>query len=287
LIGKEGPLASVMGKRSPKGFFWIENQAFLLCYPRGIAMKIIHSFLLLIFFVTPTFLCAETLTIKYAIFPAPPYMIESGEHQISGIDVDIVKEIALRMNLKIVFISGSWARCLELMKYGDADLLSSAFKKPDREVFMAYFNSPYLDHLTIAFYSKKGKGYKINTYEDLYGFGTIGVLRGASYFDRFDSDGKLNKYKISKQEQLLPMLLNDRLDIIAEYVPTFNYWISTKGYSEKIEKSKFQFNQISEVYMAISRKSPLAARIDEFNLVNETLLKEGFIGKKIKEYTSR
>jgi polar amino acid transport system substrate-binding protein len=51
--------------------------------------------------------------IRYAIFPAPPYMIDADREDtdVSGIDVDIVHEIAKRMNLEIEFVRCPWAMC--------------------------------------------------------------------------------------------------------------------------------------------------------------------------------
>lgn len=87
-------------------------------------------------------------TLRYALFPAPPFMIY-GEQQMSGIDVEIVNEIAAQLHLKVEYIQCPWMRCLELMKTGKADLLSSAYKKPEREEFMQYFSTPFLNQLKI------------------------------------------------------------------------------------------------------------------------------------------
>ncbi|WP_186441082.1 substrate-binding periplasmic protein [Desulfamplus magnetovallimortis] len=224
---------------------------------------------------------------NYAIFPAPPYMIyseEDDDSQIHGIDIDIVKEIANQMNLEVKFLRCPWARCLERMEAGIVDILSSAFKKPEREVFMNYFQQPYLEKLPIAFYLKKGKGTIIKNYQDIYALREIGVLRGASYFEQFDTDTKINKYAVTSQKQLLLMLLADRLEAITGYVHTINYRVVAEGFTGKIEKSLFEYNGVSEVYMAISKNSPFAERVDEFNRINDELLRNGVIYGIIKSY---
>jgi polar amino acid transport system substrate-binding protein len=203
---------------------------------------------------------------------------------ISGIDVEIVREIALRMNLKVEFIPCTWARCLELMKTGEADLLSSAYKKPDREEYMLYFQQPFLDRLPIAFYYLKGKNHSVVNYEDIYQFNSIGVLNEASYFERFDQDTNAKKFPVPSQDQLFPMLLAGRLEAVAGYVPTENYRIASGGYRDQIERSEYEYQEQALVYMAISKKSYLVARMDQINQINQQLIDEGFISRIVNQY---
>jgi len=217
--------------------------------------------------------------IRYAIFPAPPYMIGADREgkDVSGIDVDIAHEIARRMNLEIEFVRCPWARCLAMMQAGEADLLSSVWKRPERKAYLRYFDTPFLDQLPITFYFKKGSGRVVDKYEDLYHLNSIGVLRGAGYFERFDQDVKLKKQEVTSQDQLFPMLVNDRFEAMAGYVPTENYRMVVEGYAGKIERARYEFAENVPVYMAISKKSLLADRFDEFNQVNTALANEGVL----------
>jgi len=178
----------------------------------------------------------------------------------------------------------TWARCLELMKSGEADLLSSAYKKPDRKVYMTYFDQSYLDQLPIAFYTLKSKNVVVQKYEDIYQFDNIGVLRDASYFDRFDHDTHAKKFEVTSQEQLFPMLLTGRIDAMAGYVPTENYRLSTGGYRSQIERSTYVYQEQALVYMTISNLSPLLARLQELNQINSVLLTDGTISRIINAY---
>lgn len=233
---------------------------------------------------------ADETLLRYAVFPAPPYMIGVGNEQttISGIDVDIVQEIARQLQLKVEYVHCTWERCLELMKNGEVDLLSSVYKKPEREEYMLYLNAPYLDRLPIAFYYLKDKNYHIQSYEDLYQFERVGVLQGAGYFERFDQDTRIKKFEVPSQDQLFPMLIAGRLDIIAGYVPTENYRLLTEGYQDQIERSSYEFQELIPVYMSISKNSAfMSARLDDFNRINEQLIKNGFIKGIIDAYYAR
>jgi polar amino acid transport system substrate-binding protein len=255
-------------------------------------MKSFISSGFLLLFLTSLPIFAISAEIRYAVFPAPPYMINADPEnagEIRGIDVDIVKEIAKRMNLDIKYIKCPWARCLQLMESGQADLLSSAYKRPEREEFMFYFDKPFLDKLPIAFYFRRGSGVVIDKYEDLYKLKSVGVLQDAGYFKQFDKDEKVTKYMVPSQDQLFPMLLGGRFDVMAGYVPTENYRIIVEGYGTKVERSKYEYSETAYVYMALSKKSPLARRFKEFNEVNTDLFTKGMLtrirDKYYKEYS--
>lgn len=224
--------------------------------------------------------------IRYAVFPAPPYMIGADDENaaMTGIDVEIVQEIARRLGREVVFVRCPWARCLELMKAGDADLLSSAYKKPEREEYMRYFSRPFLDSLPIAFYTLKEKKVVINSYEDIYRLESVGVLRGASYFEQFDQDEKVKKFEVASQDQLFPMLLAGRVEAIAGYVPTENYRIKVEGYAGLVELSNYVYAEQAFVYMTISDKSPLASIFEQIDQINTQLVEEGFVQKIVNKY---
>lgn len=225
-------------------------------------------------------------TIKYAVFPAPPYMIGADKEDslLNGIDVEIVNEIAKRAHLQINYIRCPWIRALELMRSGKADILSSVYKKPEREEFMLYFDKPFLNELPIAFYYRKDSGVSITTYNDLYKYHDIAVLRGASYFPKFDADRKLRKYEVSTQEQIFPMLIHKRVQLMAGYMPTENYYITINNYGDIIKKSPYVHNEKAKVYMTISKKSAFSKRIRIFNKINNDLYNEGFTAKVVKKY---
>lgn len=160
----------------------------------GINFKPAFCSFFIFFTIIPFRLQGET--IRYAVFPAPPYMIgaDKEDSTLSGIDIEIMNEISKRAGFQIEYIRCPWVRALELIKSGKADLLSSVYKRPDREEYMIFFDRPFLNELPIAFYFRKDSGIKISKYSDLYNYKNIAVLRGASYFPKFDSDKKLSKY---------------------------------------------------------------------------------------------
>ncbi|RFP09286.1 hypothetical protein D0T25_23490 [Duganella sp. BJB488] len=245
-------------------------------------------FLLIFYLLLSQSKATPSETIRYVIFPNPPFIIGAEtaiNREPSGIEIDIVRELARRMKMKIAFIKCPLIRCLKLIEDGKADLVSSLFKRPERELYMRYFDLPYLDKYPIAFYSRKGSGISIAEYKDLYKLASpIGMLHGGSYFPQFDNDARLNKKPVARQEQLFPMLLAKRFDVIAGYVPAENYRLITEGLEGKVEKSEFEYDGVNYLYLAIGRKSPLTNRFEELNSTHKAMLTDGFIEHVLNFY---
>ena len=69
----------------------------------------------------------------------------------------------------------------------------------------------YYQHFPLRFYVNTENAITIDTYKDLKDL-SVGVLRGGSYFERFDQDKKLIKIEMTTHEQLVNMLRKKRID---------------------------------------------------------------------------
>jgi polar amino acid transport system substrate-binding protein len=244
---------------------------------------LVFIFFIAVFFIHPFEPRGEEL--KLSIYHYPPYVIVAKkDNQICGIDVDVVREIAKRMNLDVTFYRCPWRRCLKSMEVGTVDVLTNAVKKPDREKYMLYCDKPFLTDFPIVFYFKKGKGSVVKTYEDLYKY-TIGYERGAVYFDRFDNDRKMSKVPWHTYDKLLNLLNEERIDGVIGYKDSLNYIISEMGLQGAFEETSYRYAvSHNESFITVSKKSPLASRFAEFNRIHDQLLKERIVDKIKKGY---
>mgnify|MGYP000131902915 CR=1 FL=1 len=212
----------------------------------------------------------------------PPTMI-TNKKEPSGIHVDVLKEIAHRLNLQVKFRKCSFKRCLRMMKDGTADIQAGLLRRPEREVYMHYINPPYKKTSTKAFYVKNGKKNLIKTYEDLYGL-KIGVMAGSQYFPRFDNDTKIVKHELTNTIQQLLLLERDRVDTIIGTEQSIDYMIIVEGFKGAIQKSTYKYDQDNLAYFAISKKSPYAKELSKFKKVMKDLITEGMIDKITNNY---
>lgn len=228
--------------------------------------------------------------LKLSIYHYPPFVIAAEkDDQISGIDVDVVREIAGRMNLGVAFYRCPWVRCLKSMEGGIVHVLTNALKNPDREKYMLYPDKAFVtdSDLPIVFYFRKGNGNAVRKYENLYNY-TIGCERGALYFDQFDNDTKLKKHPLPSYKQLFQMVKAGRIDGVIGYKYTLDYIIFEMGLRGEFEETLYRYPiDHIEAFITVSKNSPLASRFAEFNKIHSQLLEEGFLDRIKKEYFTK
>lgn len=152
----------------------------------------------------------ETLTLV-TMPDFPPYAyIENG--QPTGLDVDIIKEMAHRVGLGINIEFIPWKRVIHYTKYGTIDGAFPAFKKTDREEFAHYVNPPLHKSLYKVFVNKE-KGFQFNAIEDLYGkrIGKNAGFRIGGEFEQAEKEQKIIILEAS-MEVNLKRLSHGRID---------------------------------------------------------------------------
>jgi len=216
----------------------------------------------------------------------PPYIIMEGTHKASGIDVDIITEIANRLGVSVEIANCDWLYCLRMIENGRTDIISSALKHPEREKYMNYIEPPYIEKSTKLFYLRKGQAHKIKKYENIYQL-NIGVLKGSLYFSPFDKDSNIQKVEVLKTEQLLPMLKMGRIDALIGTEIVIDYLIQLHSYEGLFDKSVFRYDLKTPFHFAISKKSYFSKEIDKFNSILKSLIKEGFVQEIIDKYNKK
>ncbi len=206
----------------------------------------------------------------------PPWVVVQ-KNKMSGVDVEIVKELAKRLNLKLTLSDCPWKRCLRMLEKGEIDIMSGLFKRTDREVYAHFIEPPYRDKNITAFYTVKSKKHIIQKYDDLLNF-TVGTTRGVAHFPRFDEDAKIQKILVTDMDQLFEMLSRNHLDVIIGDEPTYDYFRITKGYSKTTEKTDYKFvNKAEGTYLTLSKKSSFNRQISKFNSTMESMVGDGII----------
>jgi len=243
--------------------------------------RILGTLFVLVLFFSPTSLIAKERELKVAIDSWPPFrMIDHKKY--SGIDFDVWRELAKRLNLKLNFIQFPWARCLFSMKEGLVDGMAGLAKRPEREEYMHYIDPSYYTCTTV-FYVQKGKASLIQKYEDLYKY-QIGFVRDSAYFDRFDNDSKIRKYPVVKEIQLLHMLRAKRFNAFIGTDCQADFQIIQENYKGEFEKANYKPGNDVQLYVAISKKSTYAKELFRFNETMRNIVAEGIIRAFAKKY---
>ncbi len=137
------------------------------------------------------------------------------DKKLVGIDVDQFNQAARRLNLDVDLISLPFTRLLKQMEEGALDCMFSAFKTPEREIYMDFTTVP-IHVSSLVFFEKAGSNITFNTLKDLKGL-TVGLVRGfksSAEFDEAVEQGVLNVEYVSNIEQNFQKLSFGRLDLV-------------------------------------------------------------------------
>ncbi len=217
--------------------------------------KLCIVLIIVCFFASQTGLYAQD-EMKVGFSDMPPWKM-SNDNSVEGADADIIKAIGKKLNLKVTFKKLPFKRSLKYLKTGDADIMTSLLRKPEREEYIIFIDPPYMGKSNKVFYVPRGNKTRISKYEDLYPL-KIGTKLGAKYFPRFDSDEKLKKEAAVSYKLNILMLLKKRIDTFIITDSSGDYLIHKMGYGDKFEKAIFGYTKNNPVYIGLSKKSHMA-----------------------------
>ena len=226
---------------------------------------------------------SDTINIAIEDYNYPPRYFSSSDGLLQGIEIDLMNKVAKSLSLEAKFVKCPWNRCLLMMKHGLVDVMPYLLKRPDREKYMLYVDPAYQPHSEKCFFVRKGNANRIQKYEDLYTV-KVGVQKGAAYFSQFDRDDSIPKIPVMEEKLLFPMLLKDRFDTFVGACQPLNYIALKSGYSEEVEAASYRFSAHNPAHIAISRKSSLANRASELELIIQNLVTSGELSKLSEAY---
>lgn len=239
-------------------------------------MKI--ALLCLLIFLTFSTSAKTKLVVAVSSFEPWTIINESG---ISGIDMELIEQLASYQNLEVSHLRCPWIRCLKLLEEGKADIVSSVFKSKEREQYLSYFKSPYVHGNNRIFYLNKNTNITINSIEDLSSL-RVGLRRGIKYFPEFDQQTQMNRELVNDNNQLIQMLLKNRIDTFIGQEDVVDYFLLKRNLTQYIKKANYKYFQVDEGYLAFSKKSKLLHLQPEMEK-NLTLLINSNILEKLKD----
>ena len=231
----------------------------------------------LFFLFAPLFVHAQTpATIQIATYIEPPFAdIVDGKYV--GRNIRIAKLLAKSYQKQVNFIYCPMARCLLMLKTGQADMIISILETPERSEYLDFIKPAIVEQIhPINFYTQKNSRVTINNYDDLNRL-IIGSIRGSRYFERFDLDNKLEKVQFNDRKQMIQMLLKGRIDAFIAREESILPLVDEQTYDEKFSKQTYQFSEPVYGYIAISKKSPFAKESQLISAQITKLLKNGDI----------
>lgn len=240
---------------------------------------------LLIFLLIVTTLSAKE-TIKIGMNGIKPWVLIE-ENNISGVYPEVARALAKKLNLELEIVACPFKRCLVMLQRGELDGYIGIKTTKEREKYVRYLTTPYrMSNQKVLYISQDSKK-KANVYEDLYNF-NIAVKNGAKLFKRFDSDTKITKKLIVRDEQALIMLSKGRVDAWLIPEDRGEFLIASMGLEDKVKKSNFRYGTPGPRFPAFAKKSKLIHYFDDFEKAMAELKSSGELKEIYKrEYFER
>ncbi|WP_293751420.1 transporter substrate-binding domain-containing protein [uncultured Paraglaciecola sp.] len=219
----------------------------------------------------------------------PPYSFTDQNQQIKGIDIDLLHEMASRLEVKLEIELVPWKRLLLMTKKGDVTGSFSLFKTPDREAFALYTHPVH--YSTYKLFTTKDSTTKFDNLKDLYGK-RIGIEAGFAISDEFDAAkarGDISVVEIFNFDDTFRRLLLGGIDAFAGNELVVKYKLQTShnetnanldiiSLPKSIKKSRGGF-------FVLSKKSQLKDKLEWQKRISQTLseMEEESIFEKIMQ----
>jgi len=196
-------------------------------------------------------------------------IVENGK-VIGGFKYDLLEEITKRINWTVDHSYCPFQRCLRSMADGQLDIMVFIAVNQDRSQYMDFVQIWKIPR-KVPFFTLRGREQELTRYEDLKNL-RIGVVNGYAYFRRFDNDITLRKSIVLKESQLPKMLMAGRIDTYIGFNQRQDILLS--NYPD-LRVAPYSHPFSNTALLAISKKSPLAARIRELEVAALSVIKDG------------
>lgn len=227
--------------------------------------------------------CQNKLTLVTS--PYEPFITYDAEKNIiSGIDIDIIKEVFRRASIDIDTKVTTWNGSLRMVKEGLGDIIPTISFNEERAEFID-FTSSYRNISNYVFYSRKGGDVDIRDYNGLYRY-KIGVMGSYTYNKKFQQDDRIEKDMNIDESIMFKKLLKGQIDalIINEY--SGSYYIKKKKLEGQLLKQPFYFQEKdSDTRLGFSKINNLTNYIDIFEKGFKEIEEDGTLNEILKKWT--
>ena len=219
----------------------------------------------------------------------PPYfMVQEGK--VVGIDADLVREAMGRLNCGLSFQKMPWARALRELRDGHVDMLSGAYRTPEREEYAHYSEVVGLVSPNILFIRRSDESrFELNGLRQLLESGfRLGAQIHVSYSDEYSAliqnpDYDKNIEYLSRREPLWLMLARDRVDGVVASQLTGLYEIQELGLTGTLTPSSLVVSN-KPAYFVFSKATVAAGFVADFDRALQSMLDDGTFASIVNRY---
>jgi len=213
----------------------------------------------------------------------PPWRMERADGSLYGLEIDLLQHLSARLNLPLETKNCGWKRCLKHMQLGESDIMSGLYRTAERERYMLFVEPPYRTQQHHCFYLNKNHPVKLTDYQDLYAL-KVGVQSDVVYFSPFDDDLRVDKHYAIDDQALFRLLRGSRVDTVLMSCAEGDAYLQRAGLFLYFNHAEYVHSTERPVYLAVSKQSPLAERLEELSKVLRAFIEAGELDALFTKY---
>lgn len=247
---------------------------------------ILHMFILLFLSLCFPLIAKEKVLFVYTSYEPANY--RNREDKDKGFFIEILKEaLENRMGLEMKTEIYPWPRCQIMVKEGSADLIATV-PTAERLSYCTATNKPFWN-----------KQYRIYTWLDHPGISNMNSVRsvldlkntGLQVISYIGNDWSKSVLEVAgipviyttSVESMYLMLIAKRADLLVEDPLLVHDMLVKKHLVGRLHRTE-GIVENSPFHFLVSKKSPLQARMPEFNIVIDEMIRDGSIDKILASY---
>ncbi|MBL0206799.1 MAG: EAL domain-containing protein [Propionivibrio sp.] len=149
----------------------------------------------------------------------PPYVFRDSDGALKGYLVDLWKLWEGKTGVRVDLVATDWQKAQQLMGAGQADVIDTVFRIPERDKTLD-FTSPY-EQISVTIFSHSGIG-GITGPEDLRGF-SVGVKAGDACIGKLKDSGLTSLQEFGNYEALVKAAVAGQIRVFCLDEPPANY----------------------------------------------------------------
>jgi len=240
-------------------------------------VKLSHVFTFILFLYS-SLAIGKSDCLNFHVIHSEPLGFVNDEGQLTGVQVDIINAIAKNSGLCINTFLMPYPRIWQGIKLGKHDG-GIVFKSESRSYMVDYVAK--IRAVKVAVITRKP--IEVNSYDDLKGI-SIAARRGIHLSERFDSDSELAIMEVNQYEQVIKMLIHDRVDAMAGSAFVLHYILRVNNGLEKVDFSKKLNLGEKEQWVQLSKKSKHTDKIPLLNSAVQTMINNGTLDQITEKY---
>lgn len=210
----------------------------------------------------------------------PPFQIVNKDGSLSGLTVDVCKEIQKRVGSTDKIQVVPWARGLNEVNTKPNTILFSMTRTAERNPLYKWVGP--VNEISFALYSKSDSNIKINNLNDAKKLKAIGVYNQDVRDQYLTKQGFTNLERVTDNNINIKKVMTNRLDVYADSNDSYKSNAVAAGYKESDLKPVYVFMK-SQLYIAMSKETPTET-VNKWNKALEDMKKDGSFKKIYDKY---